>query len=117
MILVTGGTGLIGGEVLRRLSLARVPARALTRDLKKAHNMPGITWVGGDLAKPETLTPAFEGAQKLFLLTSYYEDMVTLQHNAIVAAREPLRQSVHKGTRRHGSARRGGLVSSLWCLA
>ena len=28
-----------------------------------------------------------EGAQKLFLLTSYYEDMVTLQHNAIAAAR------------------------------
>jgi uncharacterized protein YbjT (DUF2867 family) len=33
------------------------------------------------------LTPAFDGAETLFLLTSYYEDMIELQHNAIVAAR------------------------------
>jgi len=87
MILVTGGTGLIGGEVLRRLSERGVPARALTRDRKKAHNMPGITWVAGDLGKPETLPAAFEGAKTLFLLTHYLEDMVELQRNAIAAAR------------------------------
>ncbi|MET4186963.1 uncharacterized protein YbjT (DUF2867 family), partial [Bradyrhizobium sp. JR7.2] len=49
--------------------------------------LTGITWVVGDLARPESLAAAFEGAQKLFLLTHYYEDMVELQHNAIVAAR------------------------------
>jgi len=87
MVLVTGGTGAVGSELLRLLSHAGVATRALTRNPQKAPNLPGITWVGGDLAKPETLTPAFEGAQKLFLLTSYYEDMVTLQHNAIAAAR------------------------------
>ena len=87
MVLVTGGTGAVGSELLRLLSQAGVATRALTRNPKKAPTLPGITWVGGDLAKPETLTPAFEGAQKLFLLTSYYEDMVTLQHNAIAAAR------------------------------
>lgn len=38
------------------------------------------------MSKPETLEQAFDGAEKLFLLTSYYEDMVELQHNAIVAA-------------------------------
>ena len=87
MTLVTGGTGLIGGEVLRRLSQTGVPARALTRDMKKARNMPGVTWVAGDLGKPETLPAAFEGAKRLFLLTHYLEDMVELQHNAIAAAR------------------------------
>jgi len=87
MILVTGGTGLIGGEVLRRLSQAGVPVRALTRDLTKSREPPGVTWVAGDLAKPETLRAAFEGAGTLFLLTHYYEDMVELQHNAIAAAR------------------------------
>jgi len=87
MILVTGGTGLIGGEVLRRLSQAGVPVRALTRDLTKSREPPGVTWVAGDLAKPETLRAAFEGAGMLFLLTHYYEDMVELQHNAIAAAR------------------------------
>jgi len=87
MILVTGSTGLIGSEVLRGLSKAGMPARALTRDLKKAQKMPGVTWVAGDLGKPETLPAAFEGAQTLFLLTHYLEDMVELQHNAIAAAR------------------------------
>jgi len=87
MILVTGSTGLIGGEVLRRLSERGVPARALTRDLKKAQHIPGITWVAGDLGKPETLPVAFEGAKTLFLLTHYLDDMVALQHNAIAAAR------------------------------
>jgi uncharacterized protein YbjT (DUF2867 family) len=87
MILVTGGTGAIGGELLRLLSQAGISARALARDTSKAQAVPGITWVAGDLSKPATLSPAFEGAEKLFLLTSYYEDMVELQHNAIVAAR------------------------------
>ena len=87
MVLVTGGTGAVGSELLRLLSQAGVATRALTRNPQKAPTLPGVTWVAGDLAKPETLTPAFEGAQKLFLLTSYYEDMVTLQHNAIAAAR------------------------------
>jgi len=87
MILVTGSTGLIGSGVLRGLSKAGMPARALTRDLKKSQKMPGVTWVAGDLGKPETLPEAFEGAQTLFLLTHYLEDMVELQHNAIAAAR------------------------------
>ena len=87
MILVTGSTGLIGSEVLRRVSQAGLSVRALTRDMKKARQMPGVTWIGGDLRKPETLPEAFEGARTLFLLTHYLEDMVELQHNAVVAAR------------------------------
>jgi uncharacterized protein YbjT (DUF2867 family) len=87
MILVTGSTGLIGSEILRRLSEAGVPARALTRDMKKARQMPGVTWVGGDLSKPKTLPEAFDGIKTLFLLTHYLPDMVELQHNAVVAAR------------------------------
>jgi len=87
VILVTGSTGLIGNEVLRRLSQAGVPALAFTRDLKKAQKMPGVSWVAGDLGKPETLPAAFEGAKTLFLLTHYLEDMVELQRNAIAAAR------------------------------
>ena len=87
MILVTGGTGAIGSELLRLLSQAGIPARALVRNPNKAQKLPGITWVVGDLARPETLKTAFEGAEKVFLLTHYYEDMVELQHNAIVAAR------------------------------
>jgi len=87
MILVTGSTGLIGSEVVRLLSQAGASARALVRNPNKAQKLPGITWVVGDLARPETLATAFEGAKSVFLLTHYFEDMVELQHNAIVAAR------------------------------
>ncbi len=87
MILVTGGTGVIGSEVLRLLSQAGVPARALVRNPQKAQKLPGIIWVVGDLARPETLITAFEDAKTVFLLTHYFEDMVELQHNAIAAAR------------------------------
>ena len=87
MILVTGGTGGIGSELLRLLSQAGVPARALTRNPKKAQTLPGITWVTGDLARPATLTTAFEDAKTVFLLTHYLDDMVTLQQIAIAAAR------------------------------
>ena len=45
MILVTGGTGGIGSELLRLLSQAGVPARALTRNLQKAQTLPGIIWL------------------------------------------------------------------------
>jgi len=87
MILVTGGTGLIGRVVLRLLSKAGVPARALARNPQKGEKLPGITWVAGDLARPETLPAAFQGVRTLFILTGISEDMVALQHNAIAAAR------------------------------
>ena len=79
MILVTGGTGLIGGEVLRLLSQDGVAARALIRNPQKAKNLPGITWVAGDMAKPETLPAALQGAETLFLVSSIGENTVALQ--------------------------------------
>ena len=63
------------------------PHARLSATRKKRQKLPGITWVVGDLARPETLTTAFEGAKTVFLLTHYFEDMVELQHNAIAAAR------------------------------
>src|SRR5690348_3868979 len=88
MILVTGGTGMVGGDIVRLLSQQGVAARALVRNPQKAANLPGITWVTGDLAKPETLRAAFKGVDTLFLISSIGEDTVALQRNAIEAARE-----------------------------
>src|SRR6266702_3589276 len=87
MILVTGSTGLIGSEILRLLSHAGVPARALVRNPRRGQALPGITWVKGDLAKPETLGSVFAGCTKLFLLTGNVEDASELQRHAIAAAR------------------------------
>ena len=88
MILVTGSTGLIGSEVLRLLSHAGVPARALVRKSGRGRTLPGITWVTGDLANPESLASAFEGCTKLFLLTGNAENASELQRHAIAAARQ-----------------------------
>jgi uncharacterized protein YbjT (DUF2867 family) len=52
MILVTGGTGMVGGDIVRLLSQQGVAARALARNPQKAPNLPGITW--GDWRSGET---------------------------------------------------------------
>jgi uncharacterized protein YbjT (DUF2867 family) len=88
MILVTGGTGLIGSEVLRLLSHASVPARALVRNPGRRPMLPGITRVSGDLAKPETLGSLFAGCTTLLLLTGNSENAAELQRHAIAAARQ-----------------------------
>jgi len=87
MILVTGATGLVGRDIVQLLSQQGFAARALIRNRQKVRDLPGITWVTGDLAKPETLPTAFEDTKTLFLVSSVGEDTVALQHNAIEAAR------------------------------
>ncbi len=67
MILVTGATGNVGGEVVRALAEAGQPVRALVR----AHaDLPAEQAVG-DLDEPDTLVPALDGVQGVFLLPGY----------------------------------------------
>jgi uncharacterized protein YbjT (DUF2867 family) len=90
MILVTGATGNIGSNVLRRLSDAGVETRALSRDPSRGEALPHVEWVQADLSDPATLPPAFEGVDRLFLLTGNTRPMARLQKTAIdeaVAAR------------------------------
>lgn len=88
MILVTGSTGTIGGEVVRLLSNAGIPARALVRNPNQTGNLPAIAWVIGDLSKPATLPSAFAGCTTLFLLSGNGEDAGDLQRNALAAAQQ-----------------------------
>jgi len=83
MILVTGATGTIGSEVLRRLSEAGVETRALSRDPRRGETRPHVEWVRADLSEPATLSPAFEDIDRLFLLTGNVRSMAELQTNAI----------------------------------
>ncbi|MGH9317393.1 MAG: SDR family oxidoreductase [Thermoanaerobaculia bacterium] len=89
MILVTGATGKIGREVVRQLSGAGVPARALVRDRQKAVflALPGIDLVVGDLRKPRTLDAALRGVDRVFLLSPADPLQVEMQGNAIDAAK------------------------------
>ncbi|MFI6997736.1 NAD(P)H-binding protein [Nocardia sp. NPDC050175] len=71
MILVTGATGNIGGELVQALSESGTQVRALVRDPAKATLPAGVTAVTGDLNRPETLADALDGVSALFLLPGY----------------------------------------------
>jgi uncharacterized protein YbjT (DUF2867 family) len=83
MILVTGATGNIGSKVLRRLSEAGVETRALSRTLRRGETLPHVDWVQADLSDPATLFPAFDGVDRLFLLTGNMRSMADLQKAAV----------------------------------
>ena len=70
MILVSGATGNIGAELVRTLTEAGEPVRALVRD--QAAPLPdGAEPVTGDLDQPQTLRPALVGVRGVFLLPGY----------------------------------------------
>jgi uncharacterized protein YbjT (DUF2867 family) len=70
MLLVTGATGNIGRELARELDEKDAEFRVLVREPSRAAGLHGrAERVVGDLGEPDTLTPAFEGVDKLFLLT------------------------------------------------
>lgn len=69
MILVTGATGNIGRHVVPLLRSRGARVRVLVRDTNKvAHLDAEIERAVGDLTRPETLGPAMQGVDKLFLL-------------------------------------------------
>ncbi|MEV6562559.1 NAD(P)H-binding protein [Nocardia sp. NPDC051756] len=71
MILVTGATGNIGGELVTALSESGTPVRALVRDPATATLPAGVETVTGDLNRPETMAEALDGVRALFLLPGY----------------------------------------------
>jgi uncharacterized protein YbjT (DUF2867 family) len=68
MILVTGATGTVGRQTVSQLLGAGAPIRALTRH-PDAARLPGdVDVVGGDLSDPDTLAPALEDVEAVFLV-------------------------------------------------
>ncbi|KAB2389944.1 NAD(P)H-binding protein [Actinomadura montaniterrae] len=68
MILVTGATGKVGGQVVAQLHEAGVEARALARVPEAAGLPDGVEMVRGDLADPGSLDAALDGVDKVFLV-------------------------------------------------
>jgi uncharacterized protein YbjT (DUF2867 family) len=89
MILVTGASGLVGGEVVRQLSVQNVPVHALVRDPGRAPDLaslPGVQVVTGDLGRPETLGPALEDVGQAVLISSSDASMAEVQDSFIDTA-------------------------------
>lgn len=88
MIVVSGSTGSIGTELVHLLRERGLPCRALTRDPQRARARfgPGIDVREADLARPETLDAALEGADAVFVLTAVADDLSVLEGNLVDAA-------------------------------
>lgn len=85
MLLITGATGNIGRELVRELDARQVDMRLLVRDPERAAGLPGRAQrVVADLEDAGSLKAAFEGVDRLFLLTQ--GSGTTQAENAIAAA-------------------------------
>jgi uncharacterized protein YbjT (DUF2867 family) len=78
MILVTGATGNVGGELVSALAGAGQPVRALTRASREQDFPPGVQSVTGDLNKPQSMGNALTGAEAMFLYPGYQDLAGTL---------------------------------------
>jgi uncharacterized protein YbjT (DUF2867 family) len=89
MILVTGGTGTVGSELIRILSERGATVRALVRDPGRAGGIlrHGVETVRGDLSDPATLRAPLEGCDRVFLLSPPDPSQVAWQGNLIEAAK------------------------------
>jgi uncharacterized protein YbjT (DUF2867 family) len=89
-ILVTGGGGLAGSAVIREFVRRGRPVRVLVRDRANAGVLgafPTVEVVAGDMLRPETLTEALAGVDRVLLISSSTERMTETQTTFIDAAK------------------------------
>jgi uncharacterized protein YbjT (DUF2867 family) len=121
MILVTGGTGFVGQEVVVELLRLGYRVRLLVRDPARAGRFahdPRVQLAQGDLLKPETLSPAMEGLHAVIHLVgiisetsrmTYEQAHVEATRNLLSAAKKAgvtrWVQMSAAGTRPHAASR------------
>ena len=86
-ILVTGGTGKVGTEVVQALLRREASVRVLTRN-KEAKLPDGAEVAIGDLLDPGSVRSALNGVDKLFLLVGNAADELTQALLTVALARE-----------------------------
>ncbi len=90
MILISGATGGIGGEICRLLTRTGTPFRAMGRQPAQveAFRKDGTDAVLGDFDRPDTLPAAMRGIDTLFLITPPTPHQFAQETAAIDAARD-----------------------------
>lgn len=80
--LVTGATGTVGRLVVEELLAAGQQVRALTRNPAKAGLPSGVEVIAGDLARPDSVTAAFEGVTGVHFINFAGDDYAPLPDGA-----------------------------------
>jgi uncharacterized protein YbjT (DUF2867 family) len=88
-ILVTGATGTVGSEVVRQLSTKGETVKAAARSANDTtfSHLNGVQTVQLDLNSTGKFASAFQGVDKLFLLTPLQSNMVDLTSNLVNEAK------------------------------
>lgn len=88
MILVTGSTGNVGSELVKKLSASGQVVRAFVRSRAQAQAiaLPRIEFVEGDFADTRTFEPALKNVERLFLLIPSSSSVEEQQRNFVDAA-------------------------------
>lgn len=88
-ILISGATGNVGTQLVKRLAALNTPFKALVRNGDNSEllkSLPQAEIIIGDLADESTLIKAMQGIEKAFLLTNSSEQAEQLQLNFVQAA-------------------------------
>ncbi len=116
MIVVTGATGNVGRPLVQALADAGEPVTAVSRNVAEVPS--GASFHQADLTEPQSLKPALDGAEALFLLTSAgfmaNGDLGDVLAVARVAGirRVVLLSSQGVGTQRHPSGLEDAVIGS-----
>jgi len=100
-ILVIGGTGTVGSQVVRELLARKAVVQVLTRSEDKAKGLPaGAQGVVGDLLDPGTVRSVFKGVDGVFMLiavstTETHEGLMALNGMRMAGVKRLTYMSVH----------------------
>jgi uncharacterized protein YbjT (DUF2867 family) len=87
--LVIGGTGNIGSLTVSNLLEKGEKVTVMTRSADRITSLPGaVSGVVGNLADPPSLTKAFDGIDKVFLITAMHPDEARHGQNGVRAAKK-----------------------------
>jgi len=91
-ILVTGATGTVGSEVVKQLLSAKGERKDIKAAARSANDSTfrnlGVQALELDYNKPDTISAALSGIDKLFLLTPFQSNMVDLTSNLVNEAKK-----------------------------
>lgn len=88
-ILITGATGNVGTQLVKRLAAAQVPFKAIVRNQDNneyLNSIPEAEVITADLVDIAAVSKALQGVEKTFLLTNSSEQAEALQVNFVAAA-------------------------------